>query len=93
MPAHNIALQIQIIACRIVLAGVAPEERRVISIGDKTDILAVPLPGGNQSLLFGDFPNLRFAECSQGEKNVCQLRLGETGQKISLILAVVFCFI
>ena len=93
MAAHHIAVCVQIIPGRIGLAGVAFHEGNVIAVGDKADILAVPLAGVDEAVLFRNAADFLFGQFPEGEADVGQLILGKGGQKISLILGAVCCFI
>jgi len=72
---HHLARKIQKIAFRIGPAGILLKKRCIISAGNKADILAVPLPGVDQSLGFCNFPDLCLGQCAQGEETVGKLRL------------------
>ena len=59
---YDFSIRIQKIAGRIVLARIALQKCFVISIGNKTNILAVTLSGVDKALLGGDLPNLCFGK-------------------------------
>ena len=84
--AHNIAVEIQIIAGRIILAGVFFHEADVIPVRNEADILAVPLAGINKILRLGNLPYLLLGQFSQRESGMHELMLIQAGQEISLIL-------
>ena len=71
------------------LAGEAGEEGGVISPGHEADVLAVVLAGVEEAVLLGKLPDLGLGQLPQGKANVGKLALGQTGQKIGLILGSV----
>ena len=84
-PQHVPAL-IQKGAGGVVPARVVLEKGGVVPVGDKADVLAVPLPGADQPLLLGDVPDLLLGQPPQGEAHPCELRLGERPEDIALVL-------
>ena len=91
--AYDFAVQIQEVAFRIASPCIPLQECGVITVWNKADVLTVPLPGGDQTGLFRNFPDLRFGKFSKREEDVRQLLLREGSKKIGLILAAILCFI
>ena len=53
----------------------------------------IPFPGCDEPFLLCDFPGLGFGKTTQREQNMGQLMLIQAGKEVSLVLAVIFCFI
>ena len=70
-------------------AGVFLQKGGVVPAGHKADVLAVVLPGVQEAVLCGNFPDLLLGEAPQGELHPGQLLLTQAGQKIGLVLGPV----
>ena len=89
MPAQNVALQVEIIPLRIVLAGIAAHECHVIPVGDKADVLAVPFAGIDKAVLICDLPCLGLRQAAEGQERMGELFLGQAVQNVGLVLGCI----
>ena len=89
----NLPLKIQKISLRIGFTGVPLQKRAVVTVGNKADVLAVPLPGVDEAILLGNLSNLSLCQPAQRKLNVRHLFLIQAGKKIGLILCPVRCLI
>jgi len=75
-----------------VLGHVGGEEVGHLHLADEADALAVLLAGGGQAGGGGKFAQRGLGEVADREKGVAELRLGEQGEEIGLILVFVGAF-
>ena len=90
--ADDLAAGVDEFALGVGLSGVAFQKAHIIPVGDKADILGIPLFGVEEALLCGDGPDVLLAfKFAQGEAGVGQLFLGQKIQDVALILGQVPC--
>ena len=91
VPAHHVALQIQIITGRIGLSGVLFQERNIVSVRYKANILTVLFLCVQKALRLCDQPDLCLGKRPEREERVGQLMLSKAVEKIGLIFVAVHC--
>ena len=89
--AYHLAAFIQKIAGLIALSRVMLHKGHVISVGHKTDVLGVLLPGIDEALLPGNGPGLLLGEIAKGKQCPGQLLLGQAVEHIALVLGRIRC--
>ena len=93
MAAHHLALGIKIVSRGIPFPSESFHKGAVVPVGNKTDVLAVPLFRRYKAVFGGNGPDLRFCKGAQGKQGVGKHFLGQGVEKIGLILGRVLCLI
>ena len=87
--ADDIAVQVQKRAGLGFLAGARGDDRRVVAVGDKADVLAVVLAGVAEAGFGGDLPRVGLAEGAEGEFDAGELLLRQVVEDVALVLGLV----